>query len=243
MKAQSLGVLGAAMAALAISSGWTVSQEGEEKKLPEFVLKSTDGGTLSLKYENGQALIARKAGTVKAKAVLLHFFQPDCHECLTELKALQTLQGELTGRDVALAGVAYRGEDAAVSAAAEKLKVTLPILLGKGSNLADRFSRGDTTLIADAKGVVRYSQVSFREGDEKTFKQRIEGLLVDKGGTAGRGDRKELAVGDEFPSLKLPSLMSGKPGSLSVEGGKLTYRDESGKESRPKVAVGFFSRY
>jgi len=214
------------------------AQEQGEKKLPEFSLKAANGDAFSAKYEGGELSVGRKV-----KAVLLHFFQPDCNACMVEMKALEGLSKELSPKGALIASVAHRGDEAAVKAVAEKHKLSYPLVLGQGSDLAKAFSRGDATVIVDGKGAVRYSQVGFKEGDEKTFRETLENLLADKAVTAETNERRRLTVGETFPAVKLPSLMNGKPMSMTVEGGKLTYRDESGKEVHPKAAVGFFSRY
>lgn len=224
------------LATAALAAG---AQDKEEKKLPEFSLKTAQGESFAGKYEGADFAIGRKV-----KATLLHFFQPDCNACMVEMKALNVLSKELAQKGAVIASVAHRGDQAAVKAIAEKHKLSYPLVLGQGSELAKTFSRGDATVIADGKGVVRFSQVGFKEGDEKPFRETLENLLADKAVRADtNNERRRLQVGETMPAVKLPSLMSGKPISMTVEGGKLTYRDESGKEVHPKAAVGFFSRY
>lgn len=225
--------------AAAVLTAWPAgAQDKEEKKLPEFSLKTAQGESFAGKYEGAELAIGRKV-----KATLLHFFQPDCNACVVEMKALDFLSKELAPKGAVIASVAHRGDQVAVKAVAERHKLSYPLVLGQGSDLVKTFSRGDATVIADGKGVVRFSQVGFKEGDERIFRETLEKLLADKAVTAETNERRRLQVGETMPAVQLPSLMSGKPISMTVEGGKLTYRDESGKEVHPKAAVGFFSRY
>jgi hypothetical protein len=163
---------------------------------------------------------------------------------MAEMKALEKLHQDVSKGGALILGVAHRHDEAAVRAAREKTKVTYPLLLGKGSELAAQFSRGDASILVDGQGMVRTSQVSYKEGEEKTWKENLERLVAEKELTADTAKREEpLKAGDRFPAVKLPSLMGEKGMSLAIEEGKLTFRDEVGKVSHPKAAIGFFSRY
>lgn len=219
------------------------AQENGAKQLPEFSLKTADGESVSAKFEGGELMITRKEATAPPKAVLLHFFQPDCDACLAEMKLLEGLHKEFVEKGALVASVAHRGDKAAVIAVAEELKLTLPLLLGQESDLAKAFARGDATVIADAKGVIRYSQVGFKEGDEKFFRETLENLLAGKDVTIETNERRRLSVGEAFPAVRLSSLFAEKPMTLTVEAGKLMFQDDSGETVHAKAAVGFFSRY
>jgi hypothetical protein len=52
-----------------------------------------------------------------------------------------------------------------------------------------------------------------------------------------------LEVGDLLPPIKLDSAETGKPISLTGEGGQLTFQDDKGEVTHPKAAIGFFCRY
>lgn len=219
----------ALLLAVSLAAG---APESEERRLPPFSLKASSGEAVS--WTGGEG---------RHQALLLHFFQPDCNACRTEMAALEALSRDLAPKGVLVAGVAHRGDGAAVGALARKLGLSYPLLLGQGSELAKGFSRGDATVIADGKGVVRYVQVGFKEGDEKVFREAIESLLAGREVTAKADEERRLEAGERFPDVALPGLMTEKPISLRVEQGRLTFRDGEGKVSHPKAAVGFFSRY
>ncbi len=214
------------------------------KRIPEFALKTVDGASLKLTYDQGRVAVERGGATFKPKALFLHFLQPDCNLCMEEMKALEALHQEVSKQGALIVGVAHRHDEAAVRDLREKLKITYPLLLGRGSDLASQFSRGDASILVDGQGIVRTAQVSYKEGEEKVWKENIERLLVEKDLAPAAAKReKPLEAGNAFPAVKLPSLMSGKGISLAVEDGTLTFRDEEGKATRLKAAVGFFSRY
>jgi peroxiredoxin len=221
-----------------------VQEKEPPKKLPEFTLKTVEGASFALKYEQGQVVVEQNKESSKPKALFIHFFQPDCNLCMAEMKALETLHQEVSKQGALIVGVAHRHDEEAVRGTREKLKITYPLLLGRGSELAAQFSRGDASILVDAQGMLRSSQVSYKEGEEKLWKENIERLLAEKDLAPAAAKReKPLEVGDKFPAVKLPSLLDGKGMSLAVEDEKLTFRDEEGKVIHPKAAVGFFSRY
>lgn len=222
-----------------------MGQEKEApKKLPEFTLKSVDGSPFKLTYDQGRISVDQNGKASKPKVVFIHFFQADCNLCMAEMKALETLSKDVGREGAMIVGVAHRHDEEAVRAVREKLKLTYPLLLGRGSDLATQFSRGDASILVDSQGMVRTSQVSYKEGEEKVWKENLNRLAAEKELTAESAKReKALEVGGAFPAVKLPSLMGEKGMSLATEDGKLTFRDEDGKVGYPKAAVGFFSRY
>lgn len=235
----------ATLAAILMGPEGAVPQDSESpKKIPEFSLKTEGGVPFTLKYDQGRIQVEQGKEHSSPKALFIHFFQADCNLCMAEMKALEALHQEVAKQGALVLGVAHRHDEAAVRAAREKTKVTYPLLLGRGSELAARFSRGDASILVDSQGMVRTSQVSYKEGEEKLWKENVERLVAEKELTAEKAEReKPLAPGDKFPTVKLPSLLSDKGMSLAIEDGKLTFRDEEGNVSHPKAAIGFFSRY
>jgi peroxiredoxin len=237
-------ILALGTAALMAARVSDVQEKESPKKLPEFTLKTADGAPFALKYEQGQVVVEQNKESSKPKALFIHFFQPDCNLCMAEMKALETLHQEVTKQGALIVGVAHRHDEAAVRGIREKLKISYPLLLGRGSELASQFSRGDASILVDGQGMVRSSQVSYKEGEEKLWKENIERLLAEMDPTPAAAKReKPLEVGDKFPAVKAPSLLGGKGMSMAVEDGKLTFRDKEGRVTHPKAAIGFFSRY
>ena len=213
-------------------------------QLPEFSLKAAeDGATFSLQRMRDQMLVMHGERQLEPKVVVLHLFQPDCLQCQAQMKALEGLHQKFGKQGVLIIGVAHRGGAEAVRLLAKQLKVTFPLLLGTGSALAKEFAAGDSLAITDGKGVVRFAQVGYGEGDENVWQENIERLLAGKPVAQETVERQRLRVHDRLPIIELPSVATGKIIALTGEGGRLTFRDEAGKISHPKAAIGFFSRY
>jgi peroxiredoxin len=212
--------------------------------LPDFSLKTADDdATFSLQIKKGQLLVTQDDQQLEAKVLVLHLFQPDCLQCQAELKALEAVREKFGKQGVLVVGVAHRGDAEAVRVLAKQLKVTFPLLVGKGSALAKEFAAGDSLAITDGKGMVRFAQFGFGEGDPKVWQENIEQLLAGKPVAKETVQRKALRVDDRLPLIELPSVTTGKTIALTGEGGRLTFRNEEGEVSHPKAAVGFFSRY
>lgn len=212
-------------------------------EVPAISLKTTDGKTVEIRRTDGSLTAQIGEERTQPKAVVIHLLQPDCPQCRAQLQALKPLAARFRERGVLLLGIAHRGTHDEAKALVKELDPGFPIALGVDSDIAKQFAAGDTLGIADAKGIVRFAQVGFGEGDQKLWEQALDELVSGKQVTKAGVDRERLAVGDSMPAIRLPSLRNDKPMSLSVEGGKLVFRDDSGKESRPKAVIFFFSRY
>lgn len=210
--------------------------------VPSFTLQASDGLSFSFVRLQDEVLLNHGGKTLKPRTVIIHLFQPDCLQCRAQLKVLEALYQDFHKSGVMVIGVAHRGDIQQVQALARQLGVTFPLLVGTGSRLADRFARGDTLAIADSRGVVQFAQVGYGKDDEATWQANVKLLLASKPVREQTIARNRLRVGDELPSIRLDSLMTGKPMALTGEGGRLTFRDENGKILHPKAAVGFFSR-
>lgn len=211
--------------------------------LPRVSLPSTDGTQVDLTLADGAMSFKGSSGDSKPAALVVHLLQPDCLQCRAQLKELQALSDQFQARGVAVVGISHRGDMKELQQLGKDLALKLPLLHGPDSEIAKQFAAGDTLGIADKSGVIRYAQVGFGKGDEELWAEALEELLAAKPVTKSTTSRERLAVGDPFPAVELPSIQSGKPLALVGKDGRLTFRDEQGKETQPKAAVGFFSRY
>lgn len=210
--------------------------------VPAFSLEATDGLSFSLARREGNVFLNHGGKSLKPRIVIMHLFQPDCLQCRAQMKALEALYQEFHKSRVMVIGVGHRGDIQQVRAVARQLGVTFPLLMGTGSPLANQFARGDTLGIADSRGVVRFAQVGYGKGDEKTWQESVKLLLAGKPVREPTIARNRLRIGDELPAIRLNSLITGKPMALTGEGGRLTFHDETGRILHPKAALGFFSR-
>lgn len=211
--------------------------------VPAFSLKSTDGRPFSMAQRQGRVDLTFGTRDLKPKVLVLHLFQPDCLQCQAQMRALEALYEEFQKDGVLVVGIAYRGNAEQAQAVTRQFKVTFPILEGKGSPLAERFAAGDTLGIVDHRATVRFAQVGYGQGDEKVWQNAIRELLAGRHVVQQTIAHNRLAVGDKLPAIRLNSLMTGKPMELTGEGGQLTFRDETGRLTHPKAAVGMFSRF
>ncbi len=211
--------------------------------LPKVSLPSTDGTQVDLTIADGALSLKGSSGDSKPAALVVHLLQPDCLQCRAQLKELQALSDRFQVRGVVVVGISHRGDMKELQQLGKDMGLKIPLLHGPDSDIAKQFAAGDTLGIVDKGGVIRYAQVGFGKGDEELWAEALEELLAGKPVAKSTTSRERLAVGDRFPAVELPSIQSGKPLALVGKDGRLTFRDEQGKETQPKAAVGFFSRY
>lgn len=225
-----------ALAALVLSGS---PANGAEFKIgqviSDFSLPNPEGSLLSLKTDKGQSVITYDNKVITPTVTIIHLFQPDCLQCQTQMQALEAVHQEFSKKNVVVIGVAHRGDAQSVRALANRLRITFPLLVGTGSPFARQFAAGDTLAITDRQATVRFAQVVWREG--------IRLLLDGKPPAQTTISREGLKVGDKFPAVELQSLTTDQPIALIGRDGRLTFRDEGGKEIHPKAAVGMFSRF
>lgn len=234
-----------AICALAVPrpGGAAAAEFAVGSKLPAFSLQTPDGKTAVLEHGAEGIQLSVDGKAERPKALAIHLLQPDCLQCRAQLKALQSLHARFAPRGLAVVGVSHRGDERALAELARELDIKFPMLHGAGSELAKQFAAGDTFGLVDRQGVVRFAQVGYGVGDEKTWTENVERLLAGEPVAKEGVDRERLKAGDPFPAIVLPDLRSGKPMELVGKDGKLLFRGADGKETRPKGAVGFFSRY
>jgi peroxiredoxin len=239
-----IAVLGVAIAVIALSNTLTKAAEFKiDQRIPDFSLQASDGSLLSLKTEAEQAVITHNNKVIKPGVMIIHLFQPDCLQCQTQMRALERLYHELNRNQVMVVGIAHRGDAQSVRAMAQRLKITLPLLVGTESPFVRQFAAGDTLAITDKQATVRFAQVGYGKGDEAVWRNSIQLLLDRKPLAQTTISRERLGIGDLLPAIELQSLVAEKPISLTGQGGRLTFENEEGKAIYPKAAIGMFSRF
>ncbi len=140
--------------------------------LPEFPLQTFDGSPALLKYEEGQIKVQMKE-LIKPRALVIHFYQPDCLQCQAMMHQLQEIYHTYRERGLLIIGVAHRGDAENTSSLSKQLKLTYPLLIGTGQDLVRQLASGDALYIADSKGVVQFTQVGYGLGDEKEGSEKL----------------------------------------------------------------------
>jgi peroxiredoxin len=211
--------------------------------LPELSLKTADGKPLTVRLRQDRLEVAVGDQRHQPKALVVHFFQPDCPQCQVQMQALQKSHERAAATGVLTLGVAHRGDETAVRGMADRLKITFPLAVGTESDAVKPLAAGDAMAIADARGVIRFAQVGYGAGDEATWRENLDLLAAGKPVKSDTVERGRLKPGDPIFAIKFDSVQTGKPIALAGEGGRLTFRDDKGVTTHPKAAVGFFSRY
>ena len=229
---------------LALLAGRTAMAEIEVgQPLPELSLKTADGQPLTIQRQQDRLEVKQGDKRHQPKALVVHFFQPDCPQCQAQMQALQKTQQQVADKGVLSVGIAHRGDGKAVRSMAERLGITFPLAVGTESEAVKPLAAGDTMAIADEKGVIRFAQVGYGSGDEKVWQENLALLAAGKPVKEETVERGRLKPGDPIFAIKFDSVQTGQPISLSGEAGRLTFRNEKGQTTHPKAAVGFFSRY
>jgi hypothetical protein len=211
--------------------------------LPAIELTLTDGAALRVAVEAGRVAVHRGGSVEQPRALMVHFLQPDCLQCQAQLKAMQSLQGEVSAKGGLIVGAAHRGDLEAVRALRAKLGITFPIGLITARAGLEKKVGGDACAIADQSGVVRFAQAGFGDGDQALWSEVFGALLSGRPSPHATVARERFKAGDVFPAVRLPSLRTGRPMEYAGIDGKLRFTDEDGKETHPKAAIFFFSRY
>lgn len=163
-----LAITAYAMVVALLAAGRTADAEIKVgKPLPELSLKTAGGQPFELRRQQDRVEVVHGGERHQPKALIVHFFQPDCPQCQAQMQALQQAHEQAAGTDVLTVGIAHRGDEKAVRALAERLKITFPLAVGTGSDAIKALAAGDTMAIADGKGVIRFAQVGYGRGDER----------------------------------------------------------------------------
>lgn len=235
-----LAALAAFLIALSNRSG---AQVGIGTTLPPLKAVSTAKELIAINASSGRLEVKGIAGFEQPKALFVHFFQPDCLQCQAELAELAALDQALAESGVLVLALAYRGSEEAVHALTKERGGKPPLAILSTSPENAKLGAGDSSYVVDSEGKIRFHQAGFGKGDQKIWREVLGAVLAGRPSPHESVDRRRLQAGDRFPAVALPSLRSGKGMSLLGDGDRLLFTDDTGKTTRPKAALFFFSRY
>jgi peroxiredoxin len=136
------------------------------KDAPDFTLKSLDGSNLRLSEFRGQV-------------VLLNFWARWANESRREMPALNRINVTYERAGLVILGISIDEDLVRAHQFADSMKVSYPVMFDTGSEVGRDYQLGKMpmTILVDRSGVVRYSHVGFKRGDDRLYLDHIRELL------------------------------------------------------------------
>src|SRR5579863_3676108 len=136
------------------------------KEAPDFVLKAMDGKNLRMSEYRGQVVLvnswARWAGDSRL-----------------EMPALDRINTTYNRAGLVVLGVSVDEDLERAREFADAMKVSYPLMFETGAGIGRDYllEKMPMTILVDRAGVVRYSNVGFKRGDERVYLDHIRELL------------------------------------------------------------------
>jgi peroxiredoxin len=155
-------LLGVALAASAMAAAPTMVG----KDAPDFVLRGMDGRNVRLSEFRGQV-------------VLVNFWARWAGDSRQEMSALDRINTTYQRAGLVVLGVSVDEDLRRSREFATAMGVSYPILFDTGSDIGKDYllQKMPMTILVDRAGVVRYSVVGFKRGDERAYLDQIRELL------------------------------------------------------------------
>jgi peroxiredoxin len=157
---------------LVLSAAWAASSPAAAPTMvgrdaPDFVLKTLAGTNLRLSEFRGQV-------------VLLNFWARWAGDSRQEMPALNKINTTYERAGLVVLGVSVDEDLRRSREFAEAMKVSYPIMFDTGGSNIGRdylLEKMPMTILVDRSGVVRYSHVGFKTGDDRIYLEKIRELL------------------------------------------------------------------
>src|SRR5580698_7487212 len=136
------------------------------KEAPDFVLRGLDGRNLRLSEFRGQV-------------VLVNFWTRSDGDSRQQMPALDRINITYQRAGLVVIGVSVDEDLRRSKEFAAAMSVSYPILFDTGTEIGKDYylQKMPMTILVDRSGVVRYSAVGFRRGDERVYLDHIRELL------------------------------------------------------------------
>ena len=136
------------------------------KDAPDFVLKSLNGANMRMSEFRGQV-------------VLLNFWARWAGDSRQEMAALDQINATYQRAGLVVLGISVDEDLRRAHEFAGAMGVSYPMLFDTGSRIGKDYllQKMPVTILVDRAGVVRYSTVGFKRGDERAFRDHIRELL------------------------------------------------------------------
>jgi peroxiredoxin len=154
------------LGAAAASSSFAAAPTLIGKAAPDFVLRGIDGRNLRLSEYRGQV-------------VLVNFWARWAGDSRQEMAALDRINTTYQRAGLVVLGVSVDEDLRRSREFATAMGVSYPILFDTGSKIGEDYllQKMPMTILVDRAGIVRYSVVGFKHGDERGYVDQIRELL------------------------------------------------------------------
>jgi len=151
---------------LAASSSLAAAPGIIGKEAPDFALKAIDGRNLRLSEFRGQV-------------VLVNFWARWAGDTRLLMPALDRINTTYQRAGLVVLGISVDEDVRRAREFADAMSVSYPILFDAGSSIGKDYQlqKLPMTILVDRAGVIRYSSVGFKRGDERIFLDQIRELL------------------------------------------------------------------
>jgi peroxiredoxin len=155
-------LLGAALASASLAAAPSIVG----KNAPDFVLRGLDGRNLRLSEFRGQV-------------VLVNFWARSDGDSRQQMPALDRINITYQRAGLVVLGVSVDDDLRRSKEFAAAMGVSYPVLFDTGTEIGKDYllQKMPMTILVDRSGVVRYSVVGFRRGDERIYLDHIRELL------------------------------------------------------------------
>lgn len=156
----------ASLAAASASGSFADAPTMVGKDAPDFVLKSLDGTNLRLSEFRGQV-------------VLLNFWARWANDSRREMPALNRINTTYQRAGLVVLGISIDEDLRRAQDFADSMKVSYPVMFDTGSEIGRDYQLGrlPMTILVDRSGVVRYSHLGYKRGDDRLYLDHIRELL------------------------------------------------------------------
>jgi peroxiredoxin len=136
------------------------------KDAPDFVLKAIDGTNLRLSEFRGQV-------------VLVNFWARWANDSRREIPALNRINTTYQRAGLVVLGISVDEDLRRAHEFADSMRVSYPMMFDSGEGVGRDYQLGKMpmTILVDRSGVVRYSHLGYKRGDDRLYLDQIRELL------------------------------------------------------------------
>jgi peroxiredoxin len=136
------------------------------QEAPDFTLKSLNGANLRLSEFRGQV-------------VLVNFWARWANDTRREMPALNRINTTYGRAGLVVLGISIDDDLRRAEDFADSMKVSYPVMFDAGAEIGRDYQLGrlPMTILVDRSGVVRYSHLGYKRGDDRLYLDHIRELL------------------------------------------------------------------